>query len=275
MKCVNWLLNTESEISTMIILLSPAKTLDFETPPTTESSSQPAMLDRARVLVDDLKDMSAMELSSLMDISDKLAELNRSRYANWEVPFSKANAKQALLAFKGDVYVGLDAESLSEEDLEYAQRHLRILSGLYGVLRPLDLMQPYRLEMGTKLQNDSGNNLYAFWGDSIADNLNAQLAELQDDTVVNLASVEYFKSVDTTALDATVISPVFRDLKNGTYKIISFYAKKARGLMARWIIQNRIESQEDLVGFNLEGYRYSDELSSAEQPTFIRDEKPS
>jgi cytoplasmic iron level regulating protein YaaA (DUF328/UPF0246 family) len=258
----------------MLILLSPAKTLDFDSPPVTEVVTQPALLDESQLLVDDLRHLSAMELSSLMGISSRLGSLNRRRFAEWHRPFTNANAKQAVLAFKGDVYVGLDAGSLSDEDLEFAQKHLRILSGLYGVLRPLDLMQPYRLEMGTRFQNERGKDLYAFWGDRITGQLNAQLAALGSQTIVNLASVEYFKSVDVTSLNADIVTPVFRDLKNGTYKIISFFAKKARGLMSRWIIKNRIEAPWDLTGFDLEGYRYSEELSTPEKPTFVREEKP-
>lgn len=258
----------------MLILLSPAKTLDFETPAVTESASQPAMLDQAELLVKAIKDLSPMELSSLMDISDRLGALNHRRFQKWHRPFDKSNAKQAVLAFKGDVYQGFDAESFSDDDFEFAQEHLRILSGLYGVLRPLDLIQPYRLEMGTRFENERGKNLYEFWGDRITDELNEQLEPLKSGTVVNLASKEYFKSVNTEGLNGDVVSPAFRDLKGGTYRIISFYAKKARGLMARWIIQNRVEEPEGLKAFDGWGYRYSADMSTPEEPAFVRDEKP-
>lgn len=258
----------------MLTLLSPAKSLDFETPPRTNSATQPAMLDRSQLLVDSLRDLSAKNLSSLMGISQRLGTLNHERFANWHTPFTKTNAKQAVLAFKGDVYRGLDIQSFSANDFKFAQKHLRILSGLYGLLRPLDLIQPYRLEMGTRFKNRHGKDLYAFWGDDIAERLNKQLRSLKSGTVVNLASIEYFKSVNTTALNADVVSPAFKDLKNGNYKIISFYAKKARGMMAAWIIQNRIEDAGQLKEFAVGGYRYSSDLSAPGEPTFVRNEKP-
>lgn len=258
----------------MLILLSPAKTLDFKRPATTKSATQPPMLDRSEVLMDTLRDYSARRLSSLMKISPQLGALNRERFSSWHTPFTKENAKQALFAFKGDVYVGLDAESLSDDDLKFAQQHVRILSGLYGVLRPLDLMQPYRLEMGTRLKNIRGKDLYQFWGDDITEQLNHQLRSLKTDTVVNLASVEYFKSVNTSALRADIVSPVFLDLKNGTYKVISFYAKKARGFMTAWIVRNRVEDPKQLRQFDVAGYRYSADLSEPGKPAFVRDQKP-
>jgi cytoplasmic iron level regulating protein YaaA (DUF328/UPF0246 family) len=261
---------------TMLTLLSPAKTLDFETPSITKSSTQPVLLDQSQELVDDLRNLSAMELSRLMSISDRLGVLNQKRFATWHVPFTKINAKQAALAFKGDVYSGLDAESFSADDFKFAQKRLRILSGLYGVLRPLDLIQPYRLEMGTRFKNERGTDLYQFWGNSITDQLNKQLRSVKSSILVNLASVEYFKSVNTTALNAEIVTPAFKDLKNGDYKIISFYAKKARGLMAAWIIQNRITEPKQLQEFAVAGYRYSPDLSNSakNQPTFIRESKP-
>lgn len=258
----------------MLILLSPAKTLDFKRPAPTKKATQPAMLEQSEVLVETLRNYSARRLSSLMDISPQLGALNRDRYSEWHTPFTKNNAKQALFAFKGDVYVGLEAESLSEDDVEYAQKHVRILSGLYGALRPLDLIQPYRLEMGTKLKNVRGRNLYEFWGDGITEQLNRQLKSIKSDTVVNLASVEYFKSVNTDALKANVVSPVFLDLKSGTYKVISFYAKKARGIMTAWIVRNRVEDPKQLNRFDVAGYRHSAELSEEGKPAFVRDEKP-
>lgn len=258
----------------MLTLLSPAKTLDFETPPVTKTATQPAMLDQSKLLVDEIQDLSAIDLSNLMSISERLGALNHRRFAEWSTPFDKSNAKQAVLAFKGDVYVGLDAESFSADDFKFAQKHLRILSGLYGVLRPLDLIQPYRLEMGTRFENERGRNLYEFWGDRITAELNKQLKSLKSNTVINLASNEYFKAVNTDTLDGEVVAPVFKDLKNGTYKVISFYAKKARGIMSAWIIKNRIDDPKKLAGFDSWGYQYSEEMSEPGEPLFVRDEKP-
>ena len=258
----------------MLILISPAKTLDFETPAPKATATQPAMLDQSEVLVEQLRGMSPRRISSLMSISEKLGNLNYERYVDWHTPFTKKNAKQAALAFKGDVYTGLDAESLNADELKFAQQHLRILSGLYGVLRPLDLMQPYRLEMGTKLKNQEGADLYAFWGSRITENLNKQLKTLKSDTVVNLASNEYFKAVDKKLLNADIVAPAFKDLKNGNYKIISFYAKKARGLMAAWIIKKGLTDPKQITRFKAEGYRYSAAESKPGQPVFIRDSVP-
>lgn len=224
-------------------------------------------------MVDQLRGFSAAKISSLMKISDKLGTLNRDRFRTWERPFTRTNAKQALLAFQGDVYRGLNSETFSAEDFRFAQKHLRILSGLYGVLRPFDLIQPYRLEMGTKLKNERGKDLYEFWGDRITQQLNKQLRSLNSNTVVNLASIEYSKSVDTDLLKADVIAPVFLDEKNGKYKIISFYAKKARGMMAGWMIRNQVDDLKQFRKFKLGGYRFSADLSSSErEPTFVRDE---
>lgn len=258
----------------MLTVISPAKTLDFKSPPQTGIATKPTMLDRSEVLVDQLRGMSAAKISGLMSISDKLGKLNKQRFMDWSPPFNKSNAKQAVLAFKGDVYRGLDVDSFSEEDFKFAQQHLRILSGLYGVLRPLDLMQPYRLEMGTKLKNDVGSDLYQFWGDDITRELNKQLRKLKSSTLVNLASLEYFKSVNEKELKADIVAPVFLDLKNGSYKIISFYAKKARGLMSAWIIQKRAEEAGQLRKFKVKGYRYSADLSEPGRPAFVRDEVP-
>ena len=205
-----------------------------------------------------------------MKISDKLAGLNMARFQQWETPFTEKNAKQAILAFKGDVYTGLNAETLNENGLAFAQQHLRILSGLYGVLRPLDLIQPYRLEMGTPFQNDAGRDLYSFWGEKLQESLQAEPA-LSDGVLINLASNEYFKAVNAKKLNATIITPVFKDWKNGQYKMISFYAKKARGLMSRYIIDQQINSPEKLKQFDLDGYRYSDEMSQKNDWVFIRD----
>ncbi|MEJ2139360.1 MAG: peroxide stress protein YaaA [Gammaproteobacteria bacterium] len=258
----------------MLILVSPAKTLDFETPAKIRTATQPVFLEQSALLVDELQKLSAKKLSSLMGISPKLGELNQNRFNAWQTPFSRKNAKQAALAFKGDVYTGLEAESFSESDLKFAQQHLRILSGLYGVLRPLDLMQPYRLEMGTKFPNQRGKNLYEFWGDSITEAINKQLKSLHADTVVNLASNEYFRAVNKDLLEARIISPAFRDLSKGQYKMISFYAKKARGQMAAWIIKKGLTDPAQLKKFNVAGYRYNADLSKPDIPTFTRDKVP-
>ena len=254
----------------MLTVLSPAKTLDFDTPPVTGTSTQPALLDDSEVLVEELRTLSPAKISALMSVSDKLGVLNRNRFKNWQTPFTRDNAKQAVLAFKGDVYRGLDAESFSADEFKFAQKHVRILSGLYGVLRPLDLMQPYRLEMGTRFANERGKDLYAFWGDRITAALNKQLKALKSDTLINLASVEYFKSVNADALKADIVAPVFLDEKNGTYKIISFHAKKARGLMTGWIVRNKIDDPKKLKKFDVAGYRYSAEMSEPGKPTFLR-----
>ncbi|QGZ32259.1 peroxide stress protein YaaA [Stutzerimonas stutzeri] len=255
----------------MLMVISPAKTLDYDTPPTTERFTHPEHLDHAQQLIDQLRAMSPQQISELMHLSDKLAALNVARYGSWTVPFTPDNAKQALLAFKGDVYTGLDAGDFSVHDFDFAQRHLRMLSGLYGLLRPLDLMQPYRLEMGTKLPNARGKDLYAFWGERISDWLNQALEAQGDDVLLNLASNEYFGAVKRSALKARVINVDFKDMKNGQYKIISFYAKKARGLMSRYVIKERIEQPEQLKDFAYEGYCYSAADSSADRLVFLRD----
>jgi len=252
----------------MLLVISPAKTLDFETAPVTKAFSQPRYLKQSQQLIDDLQNLSVQDVASLMKLSDKLAGLNVARFQTWQTPFDLDNAKQAVLAFKGDVYTGLDADSLDESDLEFTQQHLRILSGLYGVLKPLDLMQAYRLEMGTKFANEKGKDLYQFWGNTIRESLES---ELTDGVLINLASNEYFKAAQAKKLNAKIITPVFKDLKNGQYKIISFYAKKARGLMSRYIIQQRIEDPEQIKQFDTDGYRFSNEMSSGDDWVFIRD----
>jgi len=257
----------------MLILISPAKTLDFETDPRTEQHSQPGFLKQSRALVKELKELAPQDLSKLMKISDKLGALNAGRYQSWKTPFNLNNAKQAVLAFKGDVYTGLDAETLTPKQDEYAQGHLRILSGLYGVLKPLDLIQPYRLEMGTPFQNAKGKDLYTFWDMKITDYLNQELAEQNDDIIINLASNEYFKSVKTKQLNARIITPVFKDAKNGQYKIISFYAKKARGLMTRYIIEKGLKTPTALKKFNVDGYEFNEELSAGDNWVFTREEQ--
>jgi cytoplasmic iron level regulating protein YaaA (DUF328/UPF0246 family) len=257
----------------MLTLVSPAKTLDYESPLATDTYTQPRFTEQSQQLIETLRQLSVQDVAELMKLSDKLASLNVARYQSWEPKHTPDNARPAVLAFKGDVYTGLDAESFSEADFSFAQQHLRILSGLYGVLRPLDLLEPYRLEMGTRLKTASGDNLYQFWGDRITAALNEEL-KTSDDVVVNLASNEYFKSVQPKALNARLITPVFKDFKNGQYKIISFYAKKARGLMSRYIIQNRIDAPEAIKAFDLEGYYFSPEQSKGDTWVFLRDEVP-
>ncbi len=260
----------------MIIVISPAKALDFETPSSTPDFSQPAFLDHAAELIDILRERSPAQVAALMSLSDPLASLNVARYAQWSRPFTPDNAKQAVLAFNGDVYEGLDAPSLKTDELAWAQDHLRILSGLYGVLRPLDLMQPYRLEMGTRLDNARGKNLYAFWGERITDELNRLLGAETDagrqPILFNLASEEYFKSVKPAKLKGRLVSAAFEDWKGGRYKIISFYAKRARGLMTRYAIQNRIDDIEGLKGFAAEGYAFVADTSEPDRLVFRRRE---
>ncbi len=258
----------------MLTLVSPAKTLDYESPLATQVYSQPRFIEHSRELIDTLRQLSVQDIAELMKLSDKLASLNVARYESWQSEHSLENARQAILAFKGDVYTGLEAETFTAADFEFAQQHLRILSGLYGVLRPLDLLEPYRLEMGTKLKNPRGDNLYQFWGERITESLNEELAEQDSDVVINLASNEYFKAVKPKSLQARLITPVFKDFKNGQYKIISFYAKKARGLMSRYLIQNRIETPEAIKQFDLEGYYFSAEQSKGDTWVFLRDEPP-
>ena len=255
----------------MLMVISPAKTLDFETHAGIDVFTQPAFTDQSQTLIDGLRKLTPDDIQDLMGVSNNIAELNHARFMNFSLPFSPENAKQALFAFKGDVYTGLDAESLPEQALQYAQSHLLMLSGLYGVLKPLDLMQPYRLEMGTKFGIAQAKNLYQFWDNTITDALNVRLAEIGSDTLLNLASNEYFKSVKPKSLQAQVITPVFKDLKNGQYKMISFYAKKARGLMARFVLLNQIDSVEDCKNFDLEGYYFVPEASDQKTLTFHRD----
>ncbi|TGD72761.1 peroxide stress protein YaaA [Mangrovimicrobium sediminis] len=258
----------------MLTVISPAKTLDFDTPPTTRRTTQPQFLERSAQLVEDARALSPDDIRALMGVSENIAELNHSRFMNWGTPFTLDNAKQAVLAFKGDVYTGLDADTLSAEQLRFAQKHLCILSGLYGLLRPLDLMQPYRLEMGLKFANRGGDNLYQFWGDEITGALQQQLKKSGTPVLVNLASNEYFKAVKPKQLDAELITPVFKDLKGGKYKVISFFAKKARGQMARFIIERELNEPEALKKFRVDGYRYNREESSAREWVFTRDAAP-
>ncbi|WP_298397507.1 peroxide stress protein YaaA [uncultured Azonexus sp.] len=254
----------------MLIFLSPAKSLDYKTPPHVSTFSQPVFLDRSQTLIDQLHALSPADIANLMDLSDQLALLNFNRYAEWSQPFTPDNAKQAVLAFDGDVYDGLSAKTLSAADLDFAQQHVRILSGLYGILKPLDLMQPYRLEMGTKFANRSGKDLYAFWGETLLDAINAELDAMPRPVVVNLASEEYFKAAVGRKLKGTLIQPVFEDWKGGKYKIISFFAKKARGLMTRYAVVNRLTAPEGLKDFDSEGYAFAPEASDDKTWVFRR-----
>jgi len=255
----------------MLIVISPAKALDFKTPRITDSFTMPELLDKSEQLVKRLRKMNPKELSDLMGISEKLGELNFQRYQTWQLPFTVENAKQALLAFNGEVFRGLSAWGFSEQQLQLAQKRLRILSGVYGVLRPLDLIQPYRLEMGTKLKMAATANLYEFWKNEIVEKINEAVAESGSGVLVNLASAEYFKSIDRKKLNAEIVTPEFKDLKNGKYKIISIYAKRARGLMSRFIIENEINDVESLQAFEAEGYNFNPRLSKTGNPVFTRD----
>jgi cytoplasmic iron level regulating protein YaaA (DUF328/UPF0246 family) len=252
----------------MIVVLSPSKSMDME-PAKVDNFTQPEFHDRSKKLITRLRRFSTIELVEFMEISPKLAELNRQRFKTWEAPFALGDAKQAMFAFTGDVYEGLDSTTLKKGDRDFAQSHLRILSGLYGLLRPLDLIQPYRLEMGRPLTTRGAKNLYEFWQKTVT----AELNRVDDNLLVNLASQEYFKAVDSKQLKAPVVSPVFKDEKNGTYKIISFYAKKARGVMARYIMQQRVTEAIGLLDFAENGYRYNAEMSTPSKPVFTRPEK--
>lgn len=257
----------------MITVISPAKTLDFCPQEITEKHTAPDFLSDSKTLVTQLKKLSKDQIGELMGISPKLAELNEERFKTWKAPFTTTNAKQSLLAFKGDVYTDIETDKFSDEDFDFAQDHLRILSGLYGVLRPLDLMQPYRLEMGTRLQNKRGKNLYEFWGTKITEALNDALATSGSDTLVNLASNEYFGSVVPDKLDGQIITPIFKDTKNGKVKIISFFAKRARGMMANHIIRKRITAPTELKKFKVAGYKFDKKLSTDTEYTFVRAEQ--
>lgn len=256
----------------MLSVISPAKTLDFDTAPVTERHTSPVFLADSRRLVDELRELAPHQLSSLMSISDKLGELNFDRYQQWRTPFTPDNAKQAVLAFRGDVYTGLEADHFDDTDFAFAQDHLRILSGLYGLLRPLDLIQPYRLEMGTRFATARGTNLYEFWGDRITDALAQAIAESGSAVLVNLASNEYFRAVRPGRLEAQVVTPVFKDYKGGKFKVVSFYAKKARGLMAAWLIRQRADDPAAMKDFTEGGYRYDKKLSNSSEWVFTRRE---
>lgn len=257
----------------MLAIISPAKTLDFETEISGFSCTQPSLTQYSQQLIDICKQLSPAEVGSLMSISDKLAALNVARFADWQLTHNTENSKAALFAFKGDVYTGLDAESLTVEQVHYAQQHLRMLSGLYGLLKPLDLMQPYRLEMGTKLANSKGKDLYAFWDNIITDRLQSAIDEQGDQILINLASDEYYGAVKAKNLKATIIKPIFLDEKNGKFKVISFYAKKARGLMVRFILEHQPTEIEQLKAFNYGGYWFDEESSSETEFVFKREEQ--
>jgi len=251
-------------------LLSPAKNLNENRDIALDATAQPPLLDQAKLLMAELKKLAPQDLAALMKVSDKIALLNTERNQNWQPPFTPDNAKLALYLFNGDVYDGIAPRSLAEEHISYIHNHVRILSGLYGILRPLDLMQPYRLEMGTALDNPRGKNLYEFWGDIITERLNSTLQCAEDNIVINLASQEYFKAIQPKKLNARIITPVFQDEKDGKYKIISFYAKRARGLMVRYAAQHAIENAEQLKNFDLDGYRYNAAASNENEWIFQR-----
>ncbi|HPW08211.1 MAG TPA: peroxide stress protein YaaA [Burkholderiaceae bacterium] len=254
----------------MLFLLSPAKSLDYETPVGDVPHTEPLFVKQSTRLIKLLREKSAQDISEMMDLSEALSTLNVQRYKAWKPKFTAENSKQAVLAFDGDVYGGLDAKTLKAKDMAWAQDHVRILSGLYGVLRPLDWMQPYRLEMGTRLANPGGSNLYQFWGSQISEFLNQELAGDKTPVVVNLASQEYFKAVDLKALKARVVECVFEEYKNGQYKVISFMAKRARGLMARYAVTHHITSVKKLEAFNLEGYAFAPAVSGPDRLVFRR-----
>ena len=254
----------------MLIFLSPAKSLDYKTPAQVGTFSQPVFLKQSEALIRELRKLSPADLANLMGISDPLALLNFNRFADWKLPFTPENAKQAALAFDGDVYDGVAAKTLSSADLDFAQRHVRILSGLYGILKPLDLMQPYRLEMGTRFANAAGKDLYAFWGETLLDAINGELAGMPRPVAVNLASEEYFKAAVGRKIRGQVIQPVFEDWKSGRYRIITFFAKRARGLMTRYAVVNRLGEPEGLQGFDYDGYAFAPEASDDRTWVFRR-----
>jgi cytoplasmic iron level regulating protein YaaA (DUF328/UPF0246 family) len=254
----------------MLTIISPAKTLDYESPISVKGDSEISFPKESKQLIRILKKFKAEEIEKLMHVSHKIAMLNYDRFAQWKYPFNEQDSRQALFAFKGEVYNGLDAYTLNQEDADFAQDHLRMLSGLYGVLRPYDHILPYRLEMGTKLETEKFKHLYDFWGDKIRKNLQKAIDESGTKVLVNLASAEYFKAADLKKIKAEIISPSFKEARDDGYKMITIFAKKARGLMTRYIIQNRIEKAEDLKHFDVEGYFYNDELSEGNHYTFTR-----
>ena len=255
----------------MLVVISPAKSLDFETKSQTRKYSQPKFLDDSKVLIKALRKLAPGDVSDLMGISTKLGELNCDRYSEWAPPFTRKNAKQAVLAFKGDVYMGMQAWDYSERDFTWAQKRVRVLSGLYGLLKPLDLIQPYRLEMGTRFENCRGKDLYAFWGDKLSNAIADELETHRSKVLINLASNEYYNALDETKIGARVVTPVFKDLRNGRYMFISFFAKKARGLMTSFIVKNRIDTVKGLKDFDSQEYRFSVDQSSKDEFVFLRD----
>ena len=257
----------------MFFVLSPAKNLNEKDPSPVSSFTLPDLLPEAEILMQELRQLAPQQIAELMHVSDKIALLNAERNAAWHTPFTPENAKQAVFMFNGDVYEGIAADTLKPEQIDYLQQHVRLLSGLYGVLRPLDLMQPYRLEMGTAFANSRGKNLYEFWGDKITDLLNQTLKQASSDVLINLASQEYFKSVNTKKLNARLITPIFKDEKNGKYKIISFYAKRARGLMVRYAAEHGITEPEMLKNFDYEGYSFNEAASNEAEWVFMREEQ--
>jgi len=257
----------------MFFVLSPAKNLNEKDPSPVSSFTLPDLLPEAEILMQELRQLAPQQIAELMHVSDKIALLNAERNAAWHTPFTPENAKQAVFMFNGDVYEGIAADTLKPEQIDYLQQHVRLLSGLYGVLRPLDLMQPYRLEMGTAFANSRGKNLYEFWGDKITDLLNQTLKQADSDVLINLASQEYFKSVNTKKLNARLITPIFKDEKNGKYKIISFYAKRARGLMVRYAAEHGITDPEMLKNFDYEGYSFNEAASNEAEWVFMREEQ--
>lgn len=252
----------------MLVILSPAKKLDFETAAPTDEFTQLMDLDKSDILIKELIKCGPAKVSSMMKLSDSLTKLNFQRYKDFKRPFNNKNAKQAMFAFKGDTYVGLDADSMKKADIKYAQKHLRILSGLYGLVSPLDLILPYRLEMGTKLPVAGSKNLYQFWSETITSHVNGLLKK--EKTLINLASKEYSTAIDFKNINGTIITPVFKDKKNGDFKIVSFFAKRARGMMSRYVIDNRIKGPEGILGFDSDGYEYNKKLSSEFEPVFTR-----
>lgn len=254
----------------MIIVVSPAKSLDFDSRAKTKRFTNPEFLDDSSQLMKGLREYEPQKLAELMHISEALSELNFSRNANWNTPFDLNNAKQAIYAFQGDVYQGMQAQDYSTGEINFAQKHLRILSGLYGLLKPLDLIQAYRLEMGSKFKNSRGKNLYEFWGSKLTDHINEELAPQKSKLLVNLASNEYYSALKPKQIDAEIVSPIFKDFSNGKYKIISFFAKKARGSMVTYIVNNRITDAKDLLNFDSEGYQYSKADSTPAKPVFLR-----
>ncbi|OSI13049.1 peroxide stress protein YaaA [Neisseria canis] len=257
----------------MLFVLSPAKNLNEKDPAPTQHFTQPELLNQAEELMKEVRSLAPQEIAELMHVSDKIALLNAERNASWHTPFTPENAKQAVFMFNGDVYEGVDAQTLAVKALGYLQNHVRLLSGLYGLLRPLDLIQPYRLEMGTPFVNSRGKNLYEFWGDRITDLLNKTLKQAEAGILINLASQEYFKAVNTRKLNARVITPVFKDEKNGQYKVISFYAKRARGLMVRYAAEHGITEPENLKNFDYEGYAFNLAASNENEWVFLRSEQ--